>query len=347
MKEIGIGIIGCGSVAEWKYLPELAKLPEASCRAFFGGRAAQAQQKYGAPDSVVCTSLAELLARDDVDAVCVCTPNHTHSSITVAALEAGKHVICEKPMAIGVEEAAAMCQAAKRSGKILTVGHQLRFHPTAQTLHGFIQDGKMGRPYFARASMVRRLGIPSWGHFTDLSMQGGGALIDLGTHALDLALWLMDDYEPAYCSAVCYQERCQQPTSANRWGVWNRDNFQVEDAAFGQIVMKSGAVVSIDAAWALHVPRDREEILELCGPYSGAVWTPEQCSINGVRNDQLYDEPLCRGDAESANRSQLQNFLRAVQGREEVLVTAEQSFTVCRVLNGLYRSAREGKPVLF
>lgn len=346
-REIGIGIIGCGSVAEWKYMPELRKLSGCRMRAFFGGRAEEACRKYGADDAVVCRSLPELLCRSDIDAVCVCTPNNSHCAITVAALEAGKHVICEKPMAISSAEAVQMAEAAKRRGKVLTIGHQERFAPTAQALYAFLRDGRLGRPYYMQVNMLRRLGIPTWGHFTDPVVQGGGALIDLGTHGVDLALWLLGNDEPAYCSAGCFNERGCQPTSANRWGRWNGEAFGVEDSAFGQIVMKSGAVVRINAAWALHIPADREDELEICGTEAGAVWTPQRCTVNGIRNDAFYEETLCEDTEDTANAAQLRNFLDAVRGEESVLVTAEESVTVCRVLEDLYRSAKENRPIIY
>ena len=101
--EIGVGIIGCGSVARWKYVRNLAEMSGVSLRAFYGGRAEEFQQQYGAPGSVVCRDLAEFLAREDVDAVCICTPNNSHAEIALAALRARKHVLCEKPMAISAE----------------------------------------------------------------------------------------------------------------------------------------------------------------------------------------------------------------------------------------------------
>ena len=100
--EIGVGIIGCGSVARWKYVKNLAEMSGVSLRAFYGGRAEEFQQQYGAPGSAVCRDLAEFLAREDVDAVCICTPNNSHAEIALAALRARKHVLCEKPMAISV-----------------------------------------------------------------------------------------------------------------------------------------------------------------------------------------------------------------------------------------------------
>ena len=238
-REIGIGIVGCGSIARWKYAENLAVLPGASLRAFFGGRAEELRKAWGAPGAVTCGSLEELLGRSDVDAVCICTPNDSHAAITLAALRAGKHVLCEKPMAVDAASAEEMVRTAEESGVFLTVGHQARFYPSAQALHGELRAGRFGALYFARASMVRRMGIPTWGRFFDPVVQGGGCLMDLGTHALDLAMWLLDDFEPAYCSAGTFRGPGDMPTAANRWGPWDPAALKVETSAFGQVVMKN------------------------------------------------------------------------------------------------------------
>ena len=261
--EIGVGIIGCGSVARWKYVKNLAEMSGVSLRAFYGGRAEEFQQQYGAPGSAVCRDLAEFLAREDVDAVCICTPNNSHAEIALAALRARKHVLCEKPMAISAEDAVRMVETAEQMGVLLTVGHQSRFSPAAQALYRQLREGAFGSLYFARASMVRRMGIPTWGHFFDPAVQGGGCLIDLGTHALDLALWLLNDFSPAYCCAGIFRGPGDSPPPANRWGTWDPAMLRTETGAFGQVVLQSGTVLSLDISWALHVPEDREETVTL------------------------------------------------------------------------------------
>lgn len=344
-ERIGIGIIGCGSVAEWKYAENLAAMPGVSLQAFHGGRAAAFQERFG---GVVCRTLEELLARSDVDAVCVCTPNSSHAVISVAALQAGKHVLCEKPMAIRTADAERMVEAAHASGRILTVGHQARFSPAAQALYRKLRDGRFGRLYFARASMIRRLGIPTWGHFFDAEVQGGGCLIDLGTHAIDLALWMLDNFSPEYCIGTVFHNSVDIPTKANRWGTWNPSDLQVETAAFGQVVLQGGAVLSIDTSWAMHVPQDKEDALTICGTASGAELFPGGYTVSSVKNDQFctlrFDTP---DDEQIANKAQLTDFITAIRTGGMPLVTADQSLAVVRILDGLYQSAMQKKPYYF
>ena len=346
--EIGIGIIGCGSIARWKYAGNLAEMPGVLLRAFFGGRAEELRRQYGAVDSVVCKSLEELLARRDIDAVCVCTPNSSHGEISLAALQAGKHVLCEKPMAIDLPSAVQMVETAERKGVLLTVGHQSRFSPAAQALYRELRSGRFGSLYFARASMVRRMGIPTWGHFFDPEIQGGGCLMDLGTHAIDLALWLLDEFAPVYCSAGVFRGPADTPTSANRWGAWDPASLGVETSAFGQVVLRSGAVLSIDTSWALHAPEDREDTVTLCGTDAGAELFPGGYAVSGVQTERLVTARfLLPEEEQTANRAQLADFIAAIREGRPPLVTARQSLAVVQILSGLYRSARERRPVEF
>lgn len=348
MEQLGVAVIGCGSVARWKYGENLSALDGVSVRAVFGGAAEDFRLRYGSGETAVCLSLEELLARRDVDAVFVCTPNRSHGPISLAALEAGKHVLCEKPMAVDEADAAAMVRAARARGLVLTVGHQARFTAAARSLRRAVESGRLGRPYFARASMVRRMGIPTWGHFFDPAVQGGGCLMDLGTHALDLALWLLDDFTPVYCCASTFRGPGDHPTAANRWGPWDPAALKVETSAFAQVVLSGGAAVSIDTSWALHVPRDREETVTVCGTEAGGELFPGGWTLSGVRDDRLVTRRICLPeDEQEANRAQLSDFVDAVRRGRDPLVTPEQSLSVARILSGLYRSAREQRPIIW
>ena len=188
-------LIGCGFIANQKHLPALAKLGDRIELVAFCDlaeeRARRAAARYGTPDAAVCADYRELLRRPDVDVVYVLTPNRSHCELTVAALEAGKDVLCEKPMALNSAEAKRMCEAAKASGRQLTIGYQNRYRPDSRYLKRAVEDGELGEVYMAKAHAVRRRGIPTWGVFLNEAEQGGGALIDIGTHALDMTLWIL------------------------------------------------------------------------------------------------------------------------------------------------------------
>ena len=196
MDKVRIGIIGCGGIANNKHMPSLKKVEQAEMVAFcdiIEERAQKAAKEYGVPGAKVYTDYRELLQDKSIDVVHVLTPNRDHSYITVDALEAGKHVMCEKPMAINTAEAQKMIDAAKRTGKKLTIGYQNRFRPDSRYLKQVCEAGDLGEIYYARAQAIRRRAVPTWGVFLDEEKQGGGPLIDIGTHALDLTLWTMNN----------------------------------------------------------------------------------------------------------------------------------------------------------
>lgn len=169
------------------------------------------------------------------------TPNSTHAEVSIAAMESGKHVMCEKPMAKTYAEAKAMVDVAHRTGKVLNIGYQCRYRADAQYLKQACEDGELGDIYFAKALAVRRRAVPTWGVFLDKDKQGGGPLIDMGTHALDMTLWMMDNYEVESVTGSTFQKLADQTNTGNRWGDWDPAKFTVEDSAFGFIKMKNGA----------------------------------------------------------------------------------------------------------
>lgn len=348
MSALGIAVVGCGAIAASKYLDNLSLMPEVCLLGFLGGQADQYRTRYGASGAAVYRSLDELCADSRIDAVCVCTPNNTHAAIATACLNAGKHVICEKPMAIDEVDAQAMIIAAERNSLTLTIGHQARFSPAAQALRRRIAQGEFGELYYVRSRMLRRRGVPTWGHFLDPVVQGGGCLMDLGTHALDLALWLLDDFEPLSAMCATYRALADQPTAANRWGAWDAKSFGVEDAAFATIHLRGGATLELACSFALNVPTDRENDVTLCGTRTGAELRDGMLHVNGVRDDAFYLDTYPAADDENeANRRQLADFVEAIRTGRDPLVTAQQSLAVCRILCGLYHSAVRRQPVQF
>ena len=218
---VKIGIIGCGGIANSKHMPALSKLEDVQMVAFcdiIEERAAKAAKEFGTPDARVYTDYKELLKEKNIDVVHVLTPNREHSFITVESLEAGKHVMCEKPMAKTTKEAQAMLDAAKRTGKKLTIGYQNRYRPDSWYLKQACDNGELGEIYFAKAHALRRRAVPTWGVFLNEYEQGGGPLIDIGTHALDLTLWMMDNYRPKMVVGSVYKKLGQQTQSGNAWG---------------------------------------------------------------------------------------------------------------------------------
>jgi predicted dehydrogenase len=349
-----IGIVGCGGIANGKHMPALSRLPDVKTVAFcdiIEERARKAAAKYGDENSFVCTDYRELLKDKSIDVVHVLTPNRWHSEITVAALEAGKHVMCEKPMAINSAEAQKMLDAAKRTGKKLTIGYQSRHRADSQYLKAEVEKGTLGDIYYAKATAIRRRAVPTWGVFLDEYAQGGGPLIDIGTHALDLTLWTMDNYKPKYCVGTTYHALNKQTEQGNDWGNWDTEKFTVEDSAFGFVVMENGATVYLEASWALNTLDTREAVTQLCGTLGGADMI-DGLRFNGIRNNQKYMFiPQLEGKGAafysaskqpSASDLEARRWIDAIKNDTDPVVTPDQAIVVTKILEGIYRSAASG-----
>ena len=354
MEQVRVGIIGCGGIANGKHMPSLKQLPNVKMVAFcdiIEERAIKARADYGTPDCAVYTDYRELLEDKSIDVVHVCTPNRAHSFITVDALHAGKHVMCEKPMAINSEEAKKMLDAAKETGKKLPIGYQSRQRADSRYLKNECLAGTFGDIYYAKATALRRRAVPTWGVFLNEYEQGGGPLIDIGTHALDLTLWMMDNYQPKYCLGQTFHKLNKDTNQGNDWGNWDPEKFTVEDSAFGMVVMENGAVINLESSWALNTLETREAVTSVCGTLAGADMI-DGLRINGIRQNYKYEfKPTFTGGGaayfegvSSADPSVLEaaQWIDAVINDKTPCVTPEQAFTVTRILEGIYMSAKNG-----
>ena len=353
-KIIRVGIIGCGGIANGKHMRSLAKVADCEMVAFcdiIPERAEKALADFGAPGAKAYTDYKELLKDPTIDVVHVCTPNRSHSFITVDALEAGKHVMCEKPMAINSAEAKKMLDAAKRTGKKLSIGYQTRFRDDSQYLKQEVEDGTFGDIYYARAISLRRRAVPTWGVFLNEYEQGGGPLIDIGTHALDLTLWLMNNYKPKYCVGTTYHKLNRDTDQANMWGNWDPEKFTVEDSAFGFVVMENGATISLETSWALNTLDVREAVTSFCGTLAGADMM-DGVRINGVRNGRQYvlQPSFTAGGVAFNNGSKGESmadreerlWIEAIRNGPDPVTLPEQAYCVTRILEGIYTSAKTG-----
>ena len=351
---VRVGIIGCGGIANGKHMPALSKLKNVKMVAFcyiIEKKALAAREKFGTPDCAVYTDYKKLLEDKSIDVVHVLTPNRSHSFITVDALEAGKHVMCEKPMAINSAEAQKMLDAAKRTGKKLTIGYQSRHRTDSLFLKGEVEAGTFGDIYYAKATAIRRRAVPTWGVFLNEYEQGGGPLIDIGTHALDLTLWTLDNYKPKYCVGTTYHALNDQTDQGNAWGPWDPAKFTVEDSAFGFIVMENGATINLEASWALNTLDVREAVTSFCGTKAGADMV-DGVRINGVRQNLQYvmkPDMNAKGAAffdgvkgESPADREARLWIDAVVNDKAPFVLPEQAIVVTRILEGIYNSAKTG-----
>ncbi len=357
-KKVRVGIIGCGGIANGKHMPSLAKQDDVEMVAFcdiIEERAQEAAEEFGCKGAKVYTDYKELLKDKTIDAVHVCTPNRSHGFISVDSLEAGKHVMCEKPMAKTYAEAKAMLEASKRTGKKLTVGYQQRWRGDSLYLKAACENGELGDIYYARAIALRRRAVPTWGVFLNEYEQGGGPLIDIGTHALDLTLWMMDNYKPKMVVGTSYKKLGKQTQTANAWGDWDPEKFTVEDAAFGFIVMENGATIVLESSWALNIADPNEAVTLLCGDKAGADML-DGLKLNYVKNGrQVIETPdfeaggvaFYEGKSASPADIECRAWIDAVKNDTELSTKAEQALVVTQILEAIYESAKSGKPVYF
>lgn len=360
MGKFRVAVIGCGGIANGKHLPSLRLVPDVELIAFCDiivERAQKAAEQYGVAGARVYEDYKELLEKEKPDVVHVCTPNRAHCEISVAALEAGCHVMCEKPMAINEADARKMLEAAKRTGKKLTIGYQNRYRADSQFLKAECEKGTFGEIYYAKAHAIRRRAVPTWGVFLNEYEQGGGPLVDIGTHALDLTLWMMDNYKPKYCVGTKYRKLADQKGgTGNAWGDWDPEKFTVEDSCFGFVVMENGATIVLESSWALNSLDVREAQTTLCGTLAGADMV-DGLRINGVRNGRQYvlRPSFSAGgvafyEGDSGNKPEVFEafqWYNALKNNTDPCVLPEQAYTVSAILDGIYKSANSGKPFFF
>lgn len=356
---VRVGIIGCGGIANGKHLPSLHKLPNVQIVAFCDiveAKAAAAAKAYGVPGAAVCTDYRELLKDGSIEAVHVLTPNREHAEITIAALNAGKHVMCEKPMAKTAEEARRMEAAAEVSGRKLCIGYQHRYKPQSRYAKDYIATGAMGNIYYANCYALRRRGTPNWGVFLNEEEQGGGPVIDIATHSLDLTLYLMGNYEPRVVLGKTHK-RLENPADGNIWGDSGVSSTPMEEAGCAMIVMKNGATILLETSWALNIADPIcEGSCRLCGSKAGLEIRNDKLQINKVElGRQVVTDvdvsvggvAFFAGDSETPSEREAKEWIASIVNDTEPRVTPRQARVVSEILEGIYVSGRTGEPVYF
>lgn len=303
-----------------------------------------AAEKFGV--SKVVTNAAEIINDPDIDAVSVTTPNKFHHGPTIAALKAGKHVLCEKPLAMNGPEAAEMCRAAKDAGKILQVALQSRFGGPARFVKQYIDQGNMGDIYFARAQALRRRGVPGWGVFIDKEKQGGGPLIDIGVHILDLTLFLMGYPKPVSVFGKTWDQMGKNPELYNGMGDYDRSKFTVEDFAVGMIKFDNGAVISLESSFMGNLEGDPFRT-QLFGTKAGAIvnaWGETPVKIFTEQGRQMFELiPQNVPNVESSHKAEVAAFVDAILNDKPSPVPGENGLTLNAIFDAIYKSSETGR----
>lgn len=291
----------------------------------------------------------ELIARDDLDIVVVATPNYLHAPVAIAALQNGKHVLCEKPMALTTAEAESMVQAAQKANRALMVAYSQRRFNDVETLKKYVDEGKLGRIYHAKASWMRRQGIPGMGGwFTTKAMSGGGPLIDLGIHVLDMALYMMCEPEPVTVSAATYAE--QGPKGKGSRGDASGTGYDVEDLATAFIRMKDGATLLLEASWAVYGRYSDDFGIALYGTDGGAEIDIRRYNredsvtiFTDVAGVPAVLRPSVKGG--DGHAGVVREFIQAIRSGDWSAHQGQEGLLRSRILDACYRSAQEGREV--
>jgi predicted dehydrogenase len=350
LSKIGVGFIGAGGIAQGQHMPSYARLSdrvqmvavadvnEESARA--------AAERFHIPH--VYTDYREMVQRDDIHVVVVATPNFLHKDATIAALEAGKHVHCEKPLARNAHEAREMVQTAQRVGKLLHVSLQWRFSGVAQFLHKYIvQEGNLGEVYYARAHALRRRGIPGWGVFIDKEKQGGGPLIDIGVHILDTTLWLMGYPKPVAAFGATYTKFGNRPDVVGLMGQWDHTKFTVEDFAVGLIRLENGATVTLESSFCANIERDEFNTL-LLGDKGGVFADPmseRPVRIATEQNRTLYNLEPANLPNVNSYQANVEAFVDAVLNNKPAPIPGEHGYYLNAIMDAIYESSATGREV--
>jgi len=347
-KKFRVAFIGCGGIAQ-THMGALRQMPEVEVVAgvdILPSRLSNFQEKWGV--TALYEDWKKMLREVKPDAVSVCTPNGVHAAPAIDAANAGCHVFCEKPMAMNPDECNAMIAAAKKARKKLSIGFQYRYHPNTQFLTRARDAGEFGDVMFMKCQALRRRGIPNWGVFGQKKLQGGGPMIDIGVHVVEMAHYFMGSPKPIAASGNTWTYLGNKPSKVVcPWPNWDYKTYTVEDLAIGQVRFENGAILQIEASFAAHIEKD--------------VWN---FTFMGTKGGGQWDPPMTFGDRHETMVNTSPNFLGTDTGFEKLFfiklrnwvdgctkntpleAPGEAGLAVQSILDGIYRSAASGKEVI-
>ena len=350
-RKVKIGIIGVGAIGS-VHADAYAKVSDADVVALCDIDPATLKAK-SARHGVALTygNYHDLLANPEIEAVSVCVPNDLHAPIAIDALKAGKHVLLEKPMCLNADLGRQIVAARDAAGKLLQMGMVRRQCAEAEVIRPLIAEGKLGKVYQINIKQIRRRGIPGLGGwFTTKARSGGGGVIDIAVHSLDLALYLTGLWNPTAVSAKTYSKFGSPIKDYHYVSMWAgppkpEGVFDVDDYATGFIRFGAEATLTFQVAWACN--STPEDSIEIIGDKGGVKIGS---SAKGVTLLTEYDNrpadivldynANCDGFQKEAEK-----FVKAVQGEGEVPATAEEGVVLMRILDAIYKSSETNREV--
>ncbi len=341
---IRVALVGAGAIADYAATALLA-IPGVTIPVVCDTSPVRAAELAAKTGGRAVTDSAAVFAAVDVDAVSIAVPNALHAPLAIAALEAGKHVFLDKPFALNAAEAEQVIAAAARSGKLFCLGMNQRFSEPARRLKALVDSGRLGEVYHAKAFWQRRWGIPKLGTwFGQKALSGGGGLLDIGVHMLDLGLYTISDFAPAAVLGATYTRFGNRGLGESGWGKSDAAPgavFDVDDFASAMIRLKSGRSLALDATWAAmqEVP-DRCGI-QVFGTEGGAILEDGQVRLvtRSAAGEWITTHSPEVGVLPFAHGCRFRNAINHLRGEESLATTADQALAVQRILDAIYRSS--------
>ncbi|HEX9998021.1 MAG TPA: Gfo/Idh/MocA family oxidoreductase [Abditibacterium sp.] len=336
---LGIGIIGGGGIAQGVHIPGYQKLKNAKVIAVSDPIEATrdaCKEKFGVEKTYA--EFEEMLQNPDIHAVSVTTPNFLHADATVKALRAGKHVLCEKPLAMNAVEGQQMVDAARETGNKLMCGYHYRFTPEVQTLKKFAEAGEFGDMYFARTIAMRRRGIPGWGMFISKELNGGGPLIDIGVHMLDATMHVMGFPKPVKVLGSTYQKFGKRADVTGLMGQWNHEKFTVEDFAAAQILFENGASLHLESSFVAEQAEQDRMSFQIFGDRGGLSYNPLQM-YKEMHGTQLDITPQFLPKNVGAHHAEIASFVDSILNDTPVMTPGTEALEITKIIDAIYKSS--------
>lgn len=351
-KTLRAGIIGCGDIGQKGHIPGLQAADVevvAVCDSNLQ-RAKDTAAKFNIPQAY--GHYRELLANDDINLVTIGLPNALHASVSIDALQSGKHVLCEKPMSITSFDASAMIEASHNAGKLLSINQHMRFDGTSMAMRDAVASGQFGRIYLADVRMIRQNNIPGFGSwFTNKDLAGAGALFDIGVHMLDLAMFMLGFPEVKAVKGYLSSALGDQKIGLGGWGIDRgaQGRFDVDDTAIATLTLADGGQVRLIVTWAAFGKSEERAILY--GTRGGADRSPliygSESPLRFFRTNELgviedYAPDLTNYQGGGWMKA-IASFVAAVRGEAPLLVLPEQALLTTRILERIRESAASGR----
>lgn len=353
MKKIRVGIIGTGGISR-QHLQAYQKLEHVEIIAACDINEEKVNA-YAKRHNIehVFTDYHEMLKLNELDAVSVTTWNNQHAPISIAAMRAGKDVLCEKPLAMNEEEAAKMLKVSKETNRLLMVGFVMRFDPKSTYVKEQIEKGELGSIYYAKAGYLRKWGNPG-GWFCDKKRSAGGPVIDLGVHIIDLIRYVVGNPNPVSVTASTFKHLGLKPEMKGITKYCSSDYdsknpyCDVEDGAVALIKFDNGLTLCLDTSWVLNIKEDHNYI-DLCGDKAGLSILP-QLEIYGEENQYYVNkQPLVNkasGEFDNIFNKEIAHFIECVQTGSPCINTAADGVMIMKIIDAIYKSADTGKEIM-